>query len=333
MKADLVKQLQTALAGAYTIERELGHGGMATVFLAHDREGKPVAFKLLNPDLSSTLGADRFRREIRVAARLQHPNILGVLDSGVANVPLAAGGSTLELLWFTMPFVQGQNAWERFEKEGPYPTDEVLRIGRAVASALAYAHSQGVVHRDIKPDNIMLEGDQVLVADFGVARAVSEVHEKLTATGMVVGTPTYMSPEQASGEKEIDGRSDTFALACVLYELLSGEPPFHGPTPQATLMRRFTGPPRKLLPSVQGPEHVETALFRALARDPKERFATADEFAAALSGRPVPARAAAPPPAPAATAKAPETQGKKGCAATIVLAAALGTAIRLFLQG
>ncbi len=330
MKADLVQRLQSALAGAYTIERELGHGGMATVFLAHGRDGNPVAFKLLNPDLSSTLGADRFRREIRVAARLQHPNILSVLDSGVATVPLAGG--TLDLLWFTMPFVQGQNAWERFEKEGPYPTDEVLRIGGAVASALAYAHAQGVVHRDIKPDNIMLEGDKVLVADFGVARAVSEVHEKLTATGMVVGTPTYMSPEQASGDKEIDGRSDTFALACVLYELLSGEPPFHGPTPQATLMRRFTGPPRNLRPIVQVPEHVEAALFRALARDPKERFATADEFADALSGRPVPARVVAAP-APDPTAQAPATQGKKGCAATIVLAAALGTAIRLFLLG
>ena len=197
---------------------------MATVFLAHDRAGNPVAFKLLNPELGSTLGADRFRREIRVAARLQHPNILSVLDSGVATVP-GAGGTSLELLWFTMPFVQGQNVWERFEKEGPFPTDEVIRIGRAVASALAYAHAQGVVHRDIKPDNVMLEDDRVLVADFGVARAVSEVHEKLTATGMVVGTPTYMSPEQASGDKEIDGRSDVFALACVLYELLSGRRP------------------------------------------------------------------------------------------------------------
>jgi eukaryotic-like serine/threonine-protein kinase len=285
LKADLVQQLQSSLGGAYTIERELGHGGMATVFLAHDRAGNPVAFKLLNPDLGSTLGADRFRREIRVATRLQHPHILSVLDSGVATVQL--GGSTLELLWFTMPFVQGQNVWERFEKEGPFSTEEVIRIGRAVASALAYAHSRGVVHRDIKPDNIMLEDDKVLVADFGVARAVSEVHEKLTATGMVVGTPTYMSPEQASGDKELDGRSDTFALACVLYELLSGEPPFHGPTPQATLMRRFTGPPRKLRPIVQVPEHVETTLFRALARDPKERFATADEFASALSGAPV----------------------------------------------
>src|ERR1051325_2233851 len=167
---------------------------MATVYLAHDRDGNPVAFKLLNPDLGSTVGADRFRREIRVAGRLQHPNILGVLDSGVATLPHPATGQPLERLWCAMPFVRGQNVWERFEKEGPFPVDEVVRIGCAVASALAYAHRQGVVHRDIKPDNILLEDQRVLVTDFGLARAVSDVHEKLTATGAVVGTPIYISP-------------------------------------------------------------------------------------------------------------------------------------------
>ena len=287
---------------------------MATVYLAHDREGTPVALKLLNPDLGSTVGAERFRREIRVAARLQHPNILSVLDSGVAAVPI--GGGTVEFLWFTMPFVNGRNIWERFEQEGPLPAEEVIRIGRAVAAALAFANEQGVVHRDIKPDNIMLEGDRVLVADFGVARAVSEVQDKLTATGMVVGTPTYMSPEQASGERELDGRSDIFALACVLYELLSGEPPFHGPTPQATLMRRFTGPPRPLRPVVQVPEATEAALIRALARNPADRFATAREFADALSGS-TPAR-----PAPAAAAAAEAPSRRKGCAAVVLFAAA-----------
>jgi eukaryotic-like serine/threonine-protein kinase len=281
LKSDLAEQFQTALAGDYTIERELGRGAMATIYLAHDRTGNSIAFKLLNPDLAPTVGADRFRREIRLAARLQHPNILGVLDSGVAIVPQGAGAA-LELLWFTMPFVPGQNLWERFEKEGPFPADEVVRIGRAVASALAYAHQQGVVHRDIKPENILLEDQRVLVADFGLARAVSEVHEKLTKTGAVVGTLLYMSPEQATGDKEIDGRSDIFALGCVLYELLSGAPPFSGPTPQAALMRRFTGPPRKLRPVVDVPEHVEAAVFRAMARDPAQRFATADEFASAL---------------------------------------------------
>ena len=223
MKAELVQHLQTALAGRYTIERELGRGGMATVFLAHDREGTPVALKLLNPDLGSTVGADRFRREIRVASSCSIPTSSACsTPASLRAVPGRHGG----FLWFTMPFVDGLNVWERLEKEGPLPADEVIRIGRAVAAALAFANEQGVVHRDIKPDNIMLEGDRVLVADFGVARAVSEVPEKLTATGMVVGTPTYMSPEQASGERKLDGRSDIFALACVLYELLAGEPPF-----------------------------------------------------------------------------------------------------------
>ena len=333
MKADLIGHLRTALAGKYTVERELGHGGMATVYLAQDPAGNPVALKLLNPELASTVGADRFRREIRVAARLQHPNILGVLDSGVAPVPL--GGSTVDFLWFTMPYVQGQNVWERFEKEGAAAAPEVVRIGRAVADALDYAHREGVVHRDIKPDNILIEGDRVLVADFGVARAVSEVAEKLTATGMVVGTPTYMSPEQASGEREIDGRTDIFALGCVLYELLAGEAPFHGPTPQATLMRRFTGPPRPLRPVVDVPEVVEAAIVRALARDPKDRFATAAEFGEALAGR------MAPPSAPAApksagqraleaakraqVAEGPvEAVAKKGCFGMVVLAALIG---------
>jgi serine/threonine-protein kinase len=311
LKPDLIPQLQSALAGRYTIERELGRGGMATVFLAHDPAGTPIALKLLNPELAPTVGADRFRREIRVAARLQHPNILSVLDSGVATV--SAGGGTAEFLWFTMPYVEGQNVWERFEREGVLPVGEVIRIGRAVADALGFAHGQGVVHRDIKPDNIMLQGDRVLVADFGVAKAVSEVQDKLTATGMVVGTPTYMSPEQASGDRELDGRSDIFGLACVLYELLSGEAPFHGPTPQATLMRRFTGPPRNLRPVVQVPEATEAALLRALARDPAERFATAGEFAEALTGSPV------AHPSPAAAPSGADPSPRKGCLAAILL--------------
>jgi serine/threonine-protein kinase len=300
LKAEIVAQFQSALGGRYAIERELGRGGMATVFLARDPAGASIALKLLQPDLGSTVGAERFRREIRVAARLQHPNILGVLDSGVTTIPLGGG---LDLLWFTMPYVAGTNVWERFERSGAFPPDEVVRIGCAVAEALAYAHEQGVVHRDIKPDNILLEGERVLVADFGVARAVSEVQEKLTATGMVVGTPTYMSPEQASGERELDGRSDIFALACVLYELLAGEAPFHGPTPQATLMRRFTGPPRALRPLVHVPEAVESSILRALSRDPKDRFPTAAAFSAALAGRQPRAEGATPPPVPVGAAR------------------------------
>ena len=286
---------------------------MATVFLAHDRDGAEVALKLLSPDLGSTIGGDRFRREIRVASQLQHPNILSVLDSGVAPIP--AG---VDLLWFTMPYVRGVNVWERFEQTGAFTPDEVVRIGRAVAEALEYAHGKGVIHRDIKPDNILLEGERVLVADFGVARAVSEVHEKLTATGMVVGTPTYMSPEQATGEREIDGRSDVFALACVLYELLAGEPPFDGPTPQAALMRRFTGPPRSLRPVVDVPEALEAALMKALARDPKDRYPTVAAFSDALTGR-----STAPAPEPE---KPPAKAGGRGCLGIVLLGLASAAA-------
>jgi serine/threonine-protein kinase len=219
-----------------------------------------------------------------------------------------------------MPLVEGENVYERLQREHQLAPAEALRIATAVASALAYAHEHGVVHRDIKPDNIMLLDDQVRVADFGVARAVSEMQEKLTATGMVVGTPTYMSPEQASADKAIDGRSDIFALGCVLYEMLSGEPPFKGPTPQATLMRRFMGPPRPLRPMVPIPEHVETAIVRALAKDPAERYATAAEFADALAGR----KTATPAP--------PAQPAKKGCAAVLVLGAAVAGMAAHFLR-
>ena len=303
MKPELREQIQAAIGDRYTLDRELGRGGMASVVLARDlQHDRMVALKVLHAELAQTVGADRFKREIRVAARLQHPNILSILDSG--ETP---GGQ----LWFTMPFVEGENVYERLQREQFSPA-EALRIATATASALAYAHAQGVVHRDIKPDNIMLAGDQVLVADFGVARAVSEMAEKLTATGMIVGTPTYMSPEQASGDKAIDGRSDIFALGCVLYEMLSGEPPFKGPNPQATLMRRFMGPPRPLRPMVPIPEHVEAAIMRAVAKEPGERYATADELADALAGR-EPAR-----PAPAAPASATTAPAKRGCAAVLV---------------
>jgi serine/threonine-protein kinase len=285
---DLKVELQAALADRYRLERELGKGGMATVFLAHDvAHDRTVALKVLHPALAETVGADRFRREIRVAGSLDHPNVLRVLDSGELDV----------FLWFTMPWVQGETLYDLLERKEPVPLARALAITRAVGAALAYAHAKGVVHRDIKPDNILLEGDQVLVADFGVARAVSEMHEKLTATGMVVGTPVYMSPEQASGEKEIDGRTDQYALASILYEMVSGEAPFKGPTPTATLLRRFAGPPRPLRPVIDVPEVVEQAIFRALEKDPAARYATVDDFLHALEGKAVPP-AAAPPAAP-----------------------------------
>ena len=318
MKADLRALIQAGLADRYTLDRELGRGGMATVLLARDlQHDRPVAIKVLLPELAQTLGADRFKREIRVAARLQHPNILSVLDSGEVDGQL----------WFAMPFVEGENVYERLQREHQFAPAEALRIAQAAASARANAHEQGVVHRDIKPENILLSGEQVLVADFGVARAVSEVAEKLTATGMVVGTPTYMSPEQASGEKAIDGRTDIFALGCVLYEMISGDAPFKGPTPQATLMRRFMGPPRPLRPMANISEAVEQALVRSVARDPAERFATAAEFADALAGKavpPAPASAAAPNAAPPA---------KKGCAAAVLFAVALGSVLGRVLLG
>ncbi|HEX3235841.1 MAG TPA: serine/threonine-protein kinase [Gemmatimonadales bacterium] len=319
MKPDLRALIQAGLADRYALDRELGRGGMATVVLARDlQHDRPVAIKVLLAELAQTVGADRFKREIRVAARLQHPNILSVLDSGDIEGQL----------WFAMPFVEGENVYERLQRDGPFAPAEALRIAQAAASALAYAHEQGVVHRDIKPENILLSGDQVLVADFGVARAVSEVAEKLTATGMVVGTPTYMSPEQASGEKAIDGRTDTFALGCVLYEMISGDAPFKGPTPQATLMRRFMGPPRPLRPMANISEAVEQAIMRSLAREPAERFATAAEFADALAGKAVPAAAPA-----LATGADASTPAKKGCGAAVLLFIALGGVLGRALLG
>ncbi|HEY7635417.1 MAG TPA: serine/threonine-protein kinase [Gemmatimonadales bacterium] len=311
MKPELHARVAAGLADRYTVERELGRGGMATVLLAKDlQHDRPVALKILLPELAQTLGADRFKREIRVAARLQHPNILHVLDSGEVDGQL----------WFAMPFVEGESVWDRLKREHQLPPAEALRITLACTSALAYAHDQGVIHRDIKPENILLSGEQVLVADFGVARAVSEMQDKLTATGMVVGTPTYMSPEQASGDKQIDGRSDIFALGCVLYEMLAGEAPFKGPTPQATLMRRFTGPPRALLPLINISESVEQAIMRSLARDPADRFATAAEFSAALQGK-----ATSRPQAQAAPATPTgSAAGRKGCSLAVLAAVSAG---------
>jgi serine/threonine protein kinase len=307
-------ELGQALTGRYEIERELGRGGMATVHLARDiRNERHVALKVLHPQLAFSLGADRFAREIRLAERLDHPNILRVLDSG----------DVAGQLWFAMPYVEGENLYDRLQRERQLPVPEALRIAFAVAAALAYASEQGVVHRDIKPDNILLSGDKVLVADFGVARAVSEIQSKLTATGMIVGTPTYMSPEQASGELNLDGRSDIFALACVIYEMLAGEPPFKGPTPQMTLMLRLMQPARPLRPMVDITEGVESAILRALAKNPADRWDTAEHFADALAGK----RSAWPPtPAPAATAPAPAPAVEP--AATVSLAASLAAAAR-----
>jgi eukaryotic-like serine/threonine-protein kinase len=270
-------ELAQALQDRYAIERELGRGGMATVYLARDvKYDRPIALKVLHPELGQVLGPERFQREIRLAARLQHPHILTVLDSGEA-----AGQ-----LWYTMPYVEGESLRARLQRERQLPVEDALRIAREAAQALQYAHDQGVIHRDIKPENLLLTRDgNTLVADFGVARALGAGAEeaRLTETGLVVGTPAYMSPEQASGDKTLDGRSDIYSLGAVLYEMLSGEPPYTGATTQALIVKRLTEPPpsvRSVRASVS--EAVDQATRRALAPVPADRFPTVAQFAQAL---------------------------------------------------
>lgn len=268
-------ELQSGLTGSYVLERELGRGGMATVYLAHDRKhGRPVALKVLLPELALSLGPERFQREIHLAARLQHPHILTVLDSG----------ETAGQLWFTMPYVEGESLRDRLRRERQLPVEDALRIAQEAARALDYAHQHGVIHRDIKPENILLTKDgSTLVADFGIARALG-TDEPLTQTGMAIGTPAYMSPEQATGERALDARSDVFSLGAVVYEMLAGEAPWTGPTAQAILAKRFTEPApsvRRLRPTV--PEAIDLAIQRALAVVPADRFATAGLLAQALA--------------------------------------------------
>jgi serine/threonine-protein kinase len=273
--------LQQALADRYRIERELGRGGMATVFLARDlKHDRPVAFKVLHPELAMALGPERFLREIKLAARLQHPHILTVHDSGGAKA-----GAGPQQLWFTMPYVEGESLRGRLNREKQLPLEDALRITREAAQGLRYAHEHGVVHRDIKPENLLLTEDgNTLVADFGIARALaSGDEERLTATGLAMGTPAYMSPEQASGSSEVDVRSDVYSLGCVLYEMLAGEPPFTGPTAQAMIAKRFAGPaPRVSVVRPGVPAAIVDAIDRALAAAPADRFATVNDFARAL---------------------------------------------------
>ena len=264
-----------SLARRYRIERELGRGGFAVVFLAHDlRHDRPVALKVLHEDVAATLGADRFEREIKLAARLQHPHILGVFDSGEA-----AGR-----LWFTMPFIEGESLRQRLTRERQLPVSDAIGIAREIADALDYAHQHGVIHRDIKPENILLSGRHAIVADFGIARALGMTPGgALTQTGMSIGTPGYMSPEQATGERQIDARSDIYALACVLYEMIAGEAPFTGPNVQAVIARMLTETPRPLRSTRPGvTDALDAAIARGLAAVPADRPASASEFAAAL---------------------------------------------------
>ena len=267
------------MRGRYALERELGRGGMATVYLAQDlKHERPVALKVLRPALAMSMGADRFRREITTAARLQHPHILSVHDSG----------ETEGLLWYTMPYVRGESLRDRLKREGRLPLDEALRITSEAGRALDYAHREGVIHRDIKPENILLtlDGD-TLVADFGIARALGSPSEsRLTQAGLALGTPAYMAPEQATGERGVDARTDQYSLAVVCYEMLTGHPPFEGTTGAAIIARRFTAPmPAVRAERVEVPEAVERALLRAMALDPANRFASVAEFVRALGAR------------------------------------------------
>jgi len=268
----------TVVGGRYRIEQEVGRGGMAVVYRAHDtRHDRPVALKVLHPEIAAALGTTRFFQEIRLAARLNHPHIITLHDSGEVD----------GTLYYVMPFIDGPNLRARLDRQGRLPADEAVDLAQQIASALDYAHRLGVVHRDIKPENVMLYEGEALVADFGIAKAVSVAGgANLTNTGFAIGTPAYMSPEQAAGETELDGRSDEYSLACVLYEMLTGEPPFTASTAQALIAKRFTDTPRSvsaIVPAI--PEYVAQAVRRALSRDANDRFATAADFATALEPR------------------------------------------------
>jgi serine/threonine-protein kinase len=273
---DRLEQLTQALADRYRIEGEIGAGGMATVFLAQDlKHDRRVAIKVLRPELAAAVGADRFLREIRTTANLSHPHILPLFDSGEAD----------GFLYFVMPYVKGESLRDRLRREKQLPVEEALQITREIADALAYAHGEGVIHRDVKPANVMLEAGHALLADFGIAQAMASVEEtRLTESGMSLGTPSYMSPEQVSGEEELDGRSDQYALACVLYEMLAGHPPFSGAA-GAVLRQHLAVDPQpvdQVRTSV--PVEVSEAISRGLAKSPADRFPTMEAFGEALAG-------------------------------------------------
>ena len=284
---DSFARLKSALADRYAIEREIGSGGMATVYLATDvKHERQVAIKVLRPELAAALGPDRFLHEIKIAANLNHPHILPLLDSGTAEdqTSVCSSDRPSAFLYYAMPYVEGESLGDRLRREGQLPLDDALDIARDVALGLSHAHSHDVVHRDIKPENILLSGGTAVVADFGIARAISEAGgERLTETGLAVGTPTYMSPEQAAGERTLDGRSDVYSLGCVLYEMLAGQAPFTGPTVESIVRQHIAAEPQPVTqfrPSV--PEAVSRTVERSLKKAPADRQPTADAFAAEL---------------------------------------------------
>src|SRR5688500_9391275 len=280
--AEITEHLSTAFADRYRIERRLGEGGMATVYLAEDlKHGRKVALKVLRPELGGVLGADRFLQEIKTTARLQHPHLLPLYDSGMTP---AAHGVGTGLLYYVMPYVEGETLREKLDREQQLGVDEAVNIATEVADALQYAHDQGVIHRDIKPENILLRNGRAFVADFGIALAVSAAAGgRMTETGLSLGTPHYMSPEQATAETHIDNRSDIYSLGSVLFESLTGEPPHTGPSAQAIILKIVTDVPRpvrELRKSV--PPHVAAAVAMALEKLQADRFDSAKAFAEAL---------------------------------------------------
>ena len=269
----LLEDVKAALKDRYDVERELGEGGMATVFLAHDaKHDRKVAIKVLHDDIGVALGPERFKREIEIATNLSHQHILPLIDSGTADGKL----------YYVMPLVEGESVRELIDREKSLPIQDALRITHEVATALDFAHQKNIVHRDIKPENILLHEGRALVADFGIARAVDSVNQgaALTMTGVSLGTPTYMSPEQSFADKNIDGRTDEYALGCVLYEMLIGEPPFTGANSQAIMMRHSMAPvPSMKVVRPEVPDEVEDLVKRALAKSPADRFPTLAAFA------------------------------------------------------
>jgi eukaryotic-like serine/threonine-protein kinase len=326
--ADLADRLQKALEGTYSLERELGAGGMATVYLARDQKhDRAVAVKVIHPDLAAALGPERFLREIAITAQLSHPHILPLFDSGRAD----------GLLYYVMPFVAGESLRGRLERERQLPVEDAVRIAEGVAAALEYAHRRGVVHRDIKPENILLADDSVLVADFGVALAVTNsAGRRMTETGLSLGTPQYMSPEQAMGERTIDGRSDIYSLSCVLYEMLAGEPPFTGPTTQSVVAKVLTeAPPRVTALRPATPAPVAAAIERGLQKIPADRMASAADFAAALRA-PTPPGPPSSPEAAGADDSAPAARVRRwqtiAVSSALVAVVAIGLATAFWLR-
>ncbi len=320
MSDDVRDRLQRAVADNYRLERELGRGGMATVYLARDlRHDRQVALKVLHPELGAVLGAERFLNEIRLTARLQHPNILPLFDSGQAD----------GLLFYVMPFIDGESLRARLDREKQLPVDEAVRIAQEAAGALAYAHRQGVIHRDVKPENILLQDGQALVSDFGIGLVASAARgSRMTQTGISLGTPQYMSPEQAAGERDLTPRSDVYSLACVVYEMLVGEPPFTGPNAQAVFAKAMTESPAPLCPRRRTiPPYVEAAVLRALEKLPADRFATALEFSAALAGT-----ATSGPAATLAWTRPTAATGRRR-ARLAVVGAGLAVVVAAFLAG